>query len=151
MIEALGSLGNELDIILASPGLEAATAEKVASQGVQHIDGAVRLDGLLDECALCINHASIGTCAAFLMAGVPQIGLPSQIEQMMLAHALAKSGAGIGLNGKASVVEMRGIVLQALDASQMREAARRIQEKYRGSLQTNVADVVASRALALTR
>jgi len=150
-IEALGSLGKELDIILASPGLDRKIVEQITAQGVQVFDKPVRLDGLLEECSLGINHASMGTSVAFALAGIPQIGIPSQIEQMMMSYAIGKNGLGIGLNGKASARDMRGIILQTLEANKMRLAALALRQKYQAQTPSLVAERIAALALSFVK
>lgn len=119
-LSALDRLGPENDIILAMPGVPETQAARLAARGVQVCDGPVRLDGILGDCDLGISHASNGIGAAFVTAGVPQIGLPGHREQAMFARAIAKAGLGLGIEGRFGADAVVGAIRHALAQDALR-------------------------------
>lgn len=128
--EALARLGRQADVILAAPGLgapaQAALAARLAAGGVRAVDGPVRLDALREETDLCISHASNGVVAAFLAAGVPQLGLPTHIEQMMIARVLADQAAGVAVAGAIDAAALHRLTGRALGSARLRGAAQAV-------------------------
>lgn len=100
-IRAFAALSKDTDIILAAPGAPEALAPRLSDTPIRLVRGPVDMAPLLADCDLGVSHASSGQSANFAVAGIPQIGLPNQTEQTMMAHALSKSDLGLGLIGKA--------------------------------------------------
>ena len=98
-------------MILAVPGATLNLANRLVKTPVRLIAGPVNFGPLLAECDLGLSHASPGLVANFALGGIPQIGLPNQTEQTMMAHALSSSHLGLGLVGKATSEH----ILQAID------------------------------------
>lgn len=120
----LAAAPRDWDVILASPGIPRQLAARLAAAGVRVVDGPVRLDALLPRCDLGISHGSNGMAAAFLAAGVPQIALPSQLEQVMCARVLSDQTLGVGLIGGHSPGDLRAAIERALDDDDMRGLVR---------------------------
>jgi UDP-N-acetylglucosamine:LPS N-acetylglucosamine transferase len=55
----------------------------------------LKLSAILRDCDLVISHAGNGTVAATLLAGIPQLLLPTQLEQMLLSRRVVELGAGM--------------------------------------------------------
>jgi hypothetical protein len=55
----------------------------------------VNLEVLRDQCATGICHASHGVASAMLLAGIPLLLLPTQLEQYLLALNIHRLGAGL--------------------------------------------------------
>ncbi len=96
---AFEKLAGAHDIILSAPGIEAQIAARLEKAGVLVEREPVRLAPLLPEADLGVSHASNGTVAAFLHHGVPQLGLPTQGEQVMVANTLVRAKLGLALGG----------------------------------------------------
>lgn len=98
-LHGLVQLGPKHDILLAAPGVSREFAHILRDAGIDVTDGPLRLDGLLEEADIGISHASTGIAAAFLIAGIPQLGLPNHAEQAMVAYAISSGKFGLGLGG----------------------------------------------------
>lgn len=96
---ALAELAKKHDVMLAAPGISKRGAVNLRKAGVDVTDGPLKLSLLLPGADLGISHASNGIAAAFLMAGVAQLGLPMQAEQEMVGHAINKVKFGLSLFG----------------------------------------------------
>ena len=98
-LQALATLAPKHDIILTAPGIAPEMARQLTDTGVWVSEEPLRLDHLLPETEIGIGHASNGTSAAFLMSGLPQLCLPTQGEQTMVARTLAHNKLGLALVG----------------------------------------------------
>jgi UDP:flavonoid glycosyltransferase YjiC (YdhE family) len=99
-LRALAELASRHNVICAAPGLPARALRTLRERGVQVEAGPVQLAPLMEACDIGLSHASAGIGAAFLAAGVRQIGLPNHREQAMYARTLGKQGLGVGIEGK---------------------------------------------------
>ena len=71
-----------------------------------------------------------GTGAAALVAGIPLLLLPAQIEQTMWSRRVVELGAGIAVTPTARKSELRQALHTLLDASPQRQAARDFAAKH---------------------
>lgn len=113
-------------VILSAPGITDALVERLAPTAVQAINGPVRLQSLLQECHLVVNHSSHGMMAAALRSGVPQIGLPNHPEQIMVSYALGQAGIGLGLVGKYGPDEVLDAIQKVFQSDKIKETVKRI-------------------------
>ena len=133
LLSVLGALSGTCEIILSFPGLAPEKAAPLQARGVRWIDGPVRLDGLLDEASLCLSP------------GVPQVTLPTQIEQVMLSRALAESSAGLALGPNSPEAALRSVIRKALDHAPLKTAAARLSKRHAGNQPEAVAARIAQR------
>jgi sterol 3beta-glucosyltransferase len=95
-----------------------ANAIEEASRGeVLFVTKSVRHSWLLPRCAALTHHCGIGTCAAALRAGIPQIACPVMVDQPHNARLLKRLGvvAGIVPFGKLSVERLLPPLKRILD------------------------------------
>ena len=83
--------------IAAIPGLDDATAVQFRSTRMAVHRHAVRTRIALSA-DLLVSNGGHGLTAAALLAGVPLLALPGNVEQWMLAQRVVQLGAGISLN-----------------------------------------------------
>ena len=96
LLEAL-SRRPDGQIIAVIPGLDDATAAHYRSARIAVHTHAVRTRVALSA-DLLVSNGGHGLAAAALLAGVPLLVLPGNVEQWMLAQRVAQLGAGISLN-----------------------------------------------------
>lgn len=151
-LEVFAAPSPDWDIIFAAPGIVPSDAARLSAAGVQVVDGPIRLDRLLPRCSLGIHHASNGTTNALLVAGVPQVGLPTHTEQMMCARALADAGLGAGMGGRYDAVALRGVIERVLSQpkilSSTKAAAQRIVERHPLPVAPQIAETLLDLAAA---
>lgn len=120
-VRALAALPRDTDVVLAAPGASGGLVEKLKNTPVRLVTGPVNFGSLLPECDLGMSHASPGLVANFALNAIPQIGLPNQTEQTMMAHAMSDSHLGLGLVGNATPEH----VLQAIELVKSSDTVRR--------------------------
>ncbi|MEL6998815.1 MAG: hypothetical protein AAFP68_11200 [Pseudomonadota bacterium] len=147
--KALERLDRSFDVILACPGAPPGMAERLATSAVRLVDGPVRLDRLIMDCDLGISHASNGIAAAFVMAGVPQIGLPNHAEQIMVAQALGRSRLGLGLAGQYGVNEVSKTIETVLSSDTLRSSAEEARKRLTATYPEGPAPALAAALLKL--
>ncbi|MEL6325168.1 MAG: hypothetical protein AAFQ84_13150, partial [Pseudomonadota bacterium] len=96
-----------------------------------------------------ISHASNGIAAAFVMAGVPQIGLPNHAEQIMVAQALGRSRLGLGLAGQYGVNEVSKTIETVLSSDTLRSSAEEARKRLTATYPEGPAPALAAALLKL--
>lgn len=129
IISALGQIGPGNDIILAAPGLSDTLRAQLEQRAIIAVDGPVALGPLLPDCDLGISHAGIGTVAAFINGGVPQLCIPGHREQMLCAAAIANAGLGMGLAGKFGAEQVMQAVNTTLRSAKIKQATAQAKER----------------------
>jgi hypothetical protein len=96
VIEALRTLG--MVALVHAKGLAAEAATRLAGDGRIRFEPApVQVDPAVAQADVVISHASLGTATAALLAGKPQLVLPSHTEQGMVARRLQQAGIGLSM------------------------------------------------------
>ena len=126
MIKALAALPPTADIIVAAPGAPDDLAGQLAPTPVRLVAGPVDHAPLMADCHLGISHASHGMAAAYVAAGIPQIGLANHTEQAMIAHALWRNNLGLSHIGPVDTETCAALIQGARDEPELAEAAARI-------------------------
>jgi len=128
VLDAVAALG--LRAIVCAPGISDDLRKKREHPRVIVSAHPYRLDKLLPECDLFIGYGGHGMTAAMLMAGVPLLLLPNQLERFLLAARIAAIGAGIAVHPDAPPPDYRALLRMMLGAPGYREQARRFADKY---------------------
>ncbi len=81
--------------VVFAPGISKALFQKYQSPKLTITAQPVKLAGILSACDLAICHAGHGTVAAALLAGVPLLLLPTQLEQYLTSLRVVQMGAGL--------------------------------------------------------
>lgn len=147
VLEAIASLG--LRAIVCSPGISDDLRQKYESSRIVVSAKPFRLDKLLAECDLSIGYAGHGMTACMLMAGVPLLLLPTQLERFLMATCVAAMGAGIALNPEAPLPDYRVLIRTLLDVPSYCENARRFAKKYAGFNQNEQQENIVARIAAI--
>lgn len=96
VIEALRSLGTVA--LVHAKGLAPEAAARLAGNSAIRFEPApVQVDTAVAQADIVISHASLGTATAALLAGKPQLVLPSHAEQGMVAQRIQQAGIGLAL------------------------------------------------------
>lgn len=146
---ALAALRRDHDIVLAAPGLPTAVAGALRTAGLRVVDGPVRLDALLPQADVMLSHGSNGVVAASLVAGVPQVLLPTQTEQFMLTRCVASQKLALGLSGRPDPAAIARALTEVRDSPALRAASQAAAATIAETANADPAGAVAARLLAI--
>ena len=136
ILETLDKCGAE--VIAYIPGLADEMKEKYRTATMSISSGKLNLSGLLPEMTLAINNANLGTVSAMLMSGVPNLCIPTHIEQLMCSCSIERIGAGIGLRRDQLALRFEETLNTMLFEKRYKEKAMEISKKYAGYDQKQV-------------
>ena len=85
----------DCEALVFALGMPAASVERFQTDKVRITTQPLKLSRIIERCDLCVCHAGHGTTAAMLLAGVPLLLLPIQLEQYLTAYHVAACGAGL--------------------------------------------------------
>jgi len=130
VIEALSMHGHR--VIICAPGISDELLRKYESPHIIISDRPFRIDKLLSECDLAIGYGGQAMTSGMLMAGMPMLLLPTQLERFLLATRVASMGAGIAVNPEVPPPDYRSLIKALLETPSYQENAQRFAEKYGG-------------------
>ena len=129
--------------ILIAPNAPQAWVEQQASPSFSIQNGPIQIAPLLKNCSLGISYGGSGTLSQFVLAGVPQLVLPKNVEQYMGAVRVAQLGAAIVLEQARNAEDLAPALDQILNEARFQHASRAFAKRYaRGSPEQAVAGVV---------
>ena len=153
VVDALiGELGRlEADGILYVPGATPAQHKAAKEGGLQLTSQPARLDKLLKEADVVVSSAGHGLLSAGLLAGVPALLVPGNVEQLLASRAAKRLGAALFLL-PAHVNQKLGDALGKLLGGEpkLRAAARGFAGRYRDYSQRKSQQTLLGLALGLT-
>jgi UDP:flavonoid glycosyltransferase YjiC (YdhE family) len=114
-----------------APGIPAdARANFEASSSLNIVTEAVDIRAVTASADAAVLHGGHGTTAAMLLAGVPVLLLPEQLEQMLLGRCVAALGAGAALNLRSSELGPTTMLRQLVHDSRFVAHARAFAAKH---------------------
>ncbi len=145
LVDVLGALSEmQASVVAFIPGIDECLRGRFAERGIDFSVDRLKISGLLPGMDLAITHASHGTVAATLLAGVPQLSIPTTIEQWMLCRRLEQSGLGIGVKGSDVSTRFRSVLIQILTTPSYQDTAQKFARKYARYDQDEVTTRIAS-------
>jgi UDP:flavonoid glycosyltransferase YjiC (YdhE family) len=161
LLEALRDSGEQ--VVVYAPGIAKEHLEKFKSARMAISREPVKLKSMMEGCDLVVCHAGPGTMTVALLAGVPLLLLPTQLEQLMGARRVAQLGAAIVVmknkptgakddkdgkdkDGKpVPETDYRALMRQLLKEDKFRAGARAFAKKYERFNQAGQSRAIASR------
>ena len=129
VLEALALV--HANVVCFAPGFAAEKLQPFRSARIRFETQPVDLDRLAADADLCVTYGAEGTIAMFLLAGVPQLVLPWQVESHMAARRIEAIGAGVALRGKQTAQQVVELLERVLTEPGFRAAARGFMERNR--------------------
>lgn len=142
VLEALSQCG--ANVIAFIPGIGDEQRQTFSSEHLQISASPVKLAHLMSRMNLTIIHAGHGLAAASLLAGVPMLMIPTNIEQWLLTHNIERLGAGIGVARDAIQAGFVLALEELLADTVYREKAGTIAGKYGSYNQSQVVERIAN-------
>nr|WP_229202104.1 glycosyltransferase [Pseudoduganella aquatica] len=107
-------------------------APPVAAPNVSFARSPVALRAALADAQLCVTHAGEATLAQAMLAGVPMLMLPMQLEQFLTARRIASAGMGVNAAMLAQPVGWREVVRHMLATPGYSAGALAFAQRTRG-------------------
>jgi UDP:flavonoid glycosyltransferase YjiC (YdhE family) len=130
------------------PEVAGGKAPPVTAPNLAYALRPVALQTALAEAQLCVCHAGEATVAQALLAGVPVLLLPMQLEQFLIARRIAAAGMGVNAAMLAQPLDWRQLVRHMLATPAYAQSAMTFAARHRGYSAEGMA---ARLALALER
>ena len=119
-----------INSVLYIPKLPGELASKLRkSKNIQLYDRPVNISQIFAHTALLINNASHGLVGEAMLWGKPNVLLPSQLEQNLLAQKTSKQKLSIALNAD-SKIDIDSAIQFALNNKELAERLKGIKQKY---------------------
>jgi UDP:flavonoid glycosyltransferase YjiC (YdhE family) len=114
------------------PEVASGKTPPVSAPNVSFARGPVALQAALAEAQLCVTHAGEATLAQAMLAGVPVLMLPMQLEQFHTARRIAGAGMGVNAAMLGQPVAWREVVRHMLGTPGYAAAAQAFAQRARG-------------------
>lgn len=136
-------------VLCYQPEVAAGAVPPVHATSLAWARGPVDLAAALAEARLCVSQGGEGTVTHAMLAAVPMLLLPTQLERYLLAQRL--EAAGIAINGGRfpGAVDWRSVVRSLLMDGRTLLAARQVAQRYAGFSHAQLAERVVARLEAL--
>jgi glycosyltransferase (activator-dependent family) len=134
LIHRLAELDAEIVATVAEAGQEALgpLPENV------RVESFVPLQALLPGCAAVVHHGGWGTVNSAVIAGVPQLLIPSDLDAPFLSRRVEESGAGEWIDPREATGErVRDLVSALISDEKYRQGALRLREEARAQPSPN--------------
>lgn len=93
LLVALRETGDQ--VLVYAPGITKELTDKYASPRMVISSEPLKLKSMMQGCDLVVCHGGPGTVTVALLAGVPLLLLPTQLEQLMSCRRVAELGAAM--------------------------------------------------------
>lgn len=148
LMEAIGNL--DVPVRAFIPGIDDDAAEKLTRRGVIVERSAVPVDLIAERSRLMINAAQHGTLCLGIAAGLPQVAVPQQREQLYNAEAAERRGVLVNVGKKDRGAErFRSIVLDAYEDAALAGRARELADELRPHFLQNQRKLIRRRIAAV--
>lgn len=131
LLQALSKLAAE--VIVAAPGIRRNQAEALVSDRFRlHAQPIALDDRLLQSADLAVSYAGAGTVNTCLLAGVPMLLVPQNVEQYLMSRCVETIGAGITAKHTRSETQFSQLLEQALHTPVYRQQAKAFAHRHSG-------------------
>ncbi len=122
----------EANILIHCAGLSNTMIKSYTFDNTVFSKEPVQMNSLTGKADLLISHSGHGSVAAFLLMGIPQLAVPRQLEQMMLAHKLKHLGLCEVIFQSSESVDYARIINQTMHNDKMKKQASLFANYYYG-------------------
>lgn len=140
ILAALKSL--DASVICVALGFSEAQLGPYRAAQVTFVRHLVDLSPMTSEADLCLSYGAEGTMLSFLLAGVPQIVSPQQVEAHMAAQRIESQGLGLALRGPQSAMTIERGIETVLSNLEIAERARHFGDRHAGAREYAVRETV---------
>ncbi len=145
-------------VLAYCPGITKEHFDKYNSERLQISRTPLKLNAVIKDCDLVICHGGPGTVTASLLAGIPLLLLPTQLEQFMSTRRVHQLGAAIAITPPDKTKkepeadhDYPKIIKQLLTEKSFRDKAGEFAKKYARFNKAHQSRMIASRIEELLR
>ncbi len=128
------------------PEVAGGRAPPVHAPNILYAQAPVPLGAALAEAQLCVCHAGQSTLAQSLLAGVPLLLLPMQLEQLLISRRVSAAGMGLHAPSPMHPLDWRQALRQLLGTPAHTAAARGFAARHRGFSSADTVDALVRQA-----
>lgn len=128
VMQALAAL--DCQVLAIVPGISANLKAKLETPGCKILTSGLQLAKVTATCDLAISYAGHGFVSAMLMAGVPLLLLPTQLEQFLLSRRVCEIGAGTLINPESAPPDYQKLLADMLANPALKQATVNFAAKY---------------------
>lgn len=123
MLAALSQSGVQAEVYVS--GNDPARRPQAVSASVRIHASPLDLQAVLPQVQVAVHHAGLGIAHAALLAGTPQIALPTNLERLVTARGLAGYGSALVVEPRTPMgaVRLADLLRQAFCEPTLRQAA----------------------------
>jgi UDP:flavonoid glycosyltransferase YjiC (YdhE family) len=146
VIKALADTG--CPALVHTPGLSESDHKRLRTASLEFSRAPVAMRGVREQADLVVCH-SPGTASAALLAGIPVLLLPTQLEQQMFAKRVEQLGVGLQQPVDKATTPVRPLFKRLLGEDAFRAQARALASRYAQLDSASQAREMAERCVAL--
>jgi UDP:flavonoid glycosyltransferase YjiC (YdhE family) len=129
ILEMLTTLGCR--VVAVIPGLDGRVQSMYRSDTCRIHTAPIRLRGLADQADCILIHSGHGMAAFALLASIPLLMIPQNLEQVILTQRIQQLGAGVGMLPDQVPQKFEEAFRALLGEARFRQAAHAFAKKYR--------------------
>lgn len=128
LLKALAEL--DAEVICVVPGLK--RLNRAIADRLRVYVNPVRLDNIVTSADLGVSYAGSGMSCCALLAGVPLLLVPQNVEQYMFSCRVGELGAGLVIGTNRGEADFRSSLQQLLNEDRFRESAKAFAAQHIG-------------------
>lgn len=130
LLEALRQSGAA--VVCVAPGMQQNAVKALVSERFRIFGRPVMLPPLLETADLAVSYGGIGTLSPCLLAGVPMMLVPQNVEQHLISKRVEVMGAGVVLENQRRQDDFAEALGRLTNEPDYRKNAESFQTKYAG-------------------
>ncbi len=130
LLKALSKLSAE--VIVVAPGIKPAHIQAFATPNLCILTQPVQTEQLFKMTDCVVTTGGTGTVSQCLLAGVPLLLVPQNVEQFLMGLRVEALGAGIAARNNRQEQDFAGLLEALLKKSCFRQSAQAFAQQYAG-------------------
>jgi len=130
LLKALSKLSAE--VIVVAPGIKPAHIQAFAKPNLRILTQPVQTEQLFKMTDCAVTTGGTGTVSQCLLAGIPLLLVPQNVEQFLMGLRIEALGAGIAVRNNRQERDFAGLLEDVLNKSRYRQSAQAFAQQYAG-------------------
>lgn len=137
-------------VLCVAPGISESQATYLSSDQMHVLHRPIAVTPLLHDADVVVGYGSIGLMTQSLLAGVPVLAIPQNVEQYLCSVRMGAIGSGLMVGIERSQEEISGALSSVLENRSYRRSAENFSKKYQGYSPDAAIDRIANKLLAVS-